>query len=74
MRSCISPIAAHCATRLSRRERFPLPLQFFDPTRLVDRELSPKPVNFDGLGRFPAREQIVHCAHPDERAKATSRP
>jgi hypothetical protein len=29
MRSCISPIAAHRATG---RERFPLPLQFFDPT------------------------------------------
>jgi hypothetical protein len=28
--------------------------------RLVDRQLSPKPISFDGLGRVPAREQIVH--------------
>jgi hypothetical protein len=32
MRSCISPIAAH---RGPGRERFPLPLQFFDPTATI---------------------------------------
>jgi hypothetical protein len=32
--------------------------------RFVDRELSPKPVSFDGLGRVPARERIVHCLIP----------
>jgi hypothetical protein len=37
--------------------------------RLVDRELSPKPVSFDGLGRVPAREQIVHCLIPTGERK-----
>jgi hypothetical protein len=37
--------------------------------RLVDRELSPKPVCFDRLGRVPAREQIVHCLIPTGERK-----
>jgi hypothetical protein len=37
--------------------------------RLVDRELSPKPVSFDGLGRVPARERIVHCLIPTGERK-----
>jgi hypothetical protein len=37
--------------------------------RLVDWELSPKPVSFDGLGRVPAREQIVHCLIPTGERK-----
>jgi hypothetical protein len=37
--------------------------------RLVDRELSPEPVGFDGLGRVPAREQIVHCLIPTGERK-----
>jgi hypothetical protein len=37
--------------------------------RLVDRELSPKPVCFDRLGRVPAREQIVHCLMPTGERK-----
>jgi hypothetical protein len=37
--------------------------------RLVDRELSPKPVSFDRLGRVPAREQIVHCLIPTGERK-----
>jgi hypothetical protein len=37
--------------------------------RLVDRELSPKPVSFDGLGRVPAREQIVDCLIPTGERK-----
>jgi hypothetical protein len=29
--------------------------------RFVDRELSPKPLRFDGLVHVPARERIVYC-------------
>jgi hypothetical protein len=37
--------------------------------RLVDQDLSPKPVSFDRLGRVPAREQIVHCFIPTGERK-----
>ena len=35
----------------------------------MDRELSHKPVSFDGLGRVPAREQIVNCLIPTGERK-----